>query len=79
MLTVMMGRRAKCIDGINPTIYYYKNFHSHMIKSHGWLVQPTPTEVVPCTDGIEYPSLPEVSCLLYSFPFIADLLPFIDH
>ena len=24
-------------------------------------------EVVPCTDGIEYPSLPEVSCLLYSF------------
>ena len=39
----MMGRRAKCIDGINPTIYYYKNSHSHMIKSHDWLVQPTPT------------------------------------
>ena len=24
VLTVMMGRRAKCIEGINPTIYYYK-------------------------------------------------------
>ena len=24
-------------------------------------------EVVPCTDGIEYPSLPEVGPLLYSF------------
>ena len=24
-------------------------------------------EVVPCTDGIEYPSLPEVSAFLYSF------------
>ena len=23
-------RRASCIDGINPTIYYYKNSHSHM-------------------------------------------------
>ena len=44
LLTVMMGRRVKCIDGINPTIYYYKNSHSHMIKSHDWLVQPTPTE-----------------------------------
>ena len=43
LLTVMMGRRAKCIDGINPTIYYYKNSHSHMIKSHDWLVQLTPT------------------------------------
>ena len=38
-----MDRRARCIDGINPTIYYYKNSHSHMIKSHDWLVQLTPT------------------------------------
>ena len=30
VLTDMMGRRAKCIDGINPTIYHYKNSHSHM-------------------------------------------------
>ena len=43
MLAVMMGRRAKCIDGISPTIYYYKNSHSHINKSHDWLVQPTPT------------------------------------
>ena len=44
VLTVMMGRRAKCIDGINPTIYHHKNSHSHMIKSHDWLVQLTPTD-----------------------------------
>ena len=43
VLTVMMGRRASYIDGINPTIYYYKNSHSHMSKSHDWLVQLTPT------------------------------------
>ena len=47
LLTVMMDRRAKCIDGINPTIYHHKNSHSHMIKSHDWLVQLTPT-LPPC-------------------------------
>ena len=50
----MMGRRARCIDGINPTIYHYKNSHSHMIKSHDWLVQLTPTPRVP--------QLPESDC-----------------
>ena len=31
------GEKARCIDGINTTIYYYENSHSHMIWSHDWL------------------------------------------
>ena len=25
------GEKARCIDGINTTIYYYENSHNHMI------------------------------------------------
>ena len=31
------GEKAKCIDGINTTIYYNENSHNHMIWSHDWL------------------------------------------
>ena len=31
------GRKARCIDGINTTIYYYEISHNHMIWSHDWL------------------------------------------
>ena len=34
------GRRASCIDGINPTIYYYRISHSHM-RLVTWLASTT--------------------------------------
>jgi hypothetical protein len=47
--------KPSCIDGINTTIYHYKGSHNHMIRSHDWLSQLTPT-ATPTETGLEQPT-----------------------